>query len=97
MTTLLRIQGVFIYFYVVLYAITSIIGLFTALTNPDASTLILSIIFVPIAFLLHLLAQGHFSVARKADNYMKFCKVHGINNEKEQPEEFFKKFKKESK
>lgn len=97
MRTFIRIQGVLIYFYVVLYGISAIIGLFTAMSGIDSTSLGLAVIFAPIAYLLHLLAQGHFRLARQGDNYIKFCKVHGINDDKEHSEEFFRQFKKESK
>jgi hypothetical protein len=95
MTTLIRISAIFIYVSLVALGIQVIVGLFTGVT--DGGFLVTTILFVPIALLGHLYAQAHFSVARRADNYIKFCKVHEINNDKEYSEEFFKLFKKESK
>jgi hypothetical protein len=97
MTTYTRIQGYFMYFYVILYGFTAVIGFFDGLFRNDGFVLVMSMLFVPIGYLLHLLAQAHFRLARRADNYINFCKATGIDDDKEHSEKFFRQFKSEIK
>lgn len=98
MITYTKIQAVFIYFYAGIYGIVAVFGLFGGLISGDTGALAMSIIFVPIAYLLHLFAQAHFRLARRALNYINFCQAHGLNDDdKEHSVEFYKQFKLEVK
>jgi hypothetical protein len=82
------------YFYVILYGFTAVIGFIDAFFRSDTFLIIMCILYVPVAYLLHLFAQAHFRLARRADNYINFCKAVDIDNDKEYSEKFFSQFKK---
>lgn len=89
MTTLTKIQGVVIYIYAVIYGITSIAALFSSISSSDGSLFLLTLLFTPISYLLYLFGKAHFRLARRAENYIKFCKAHKLNDDKEHTEKFY--------
>ena len=94
MITWTKLQGYFIYFYAGLYGLGAVIGFFSSLTNDIGAGFLVLVVFAPIIYLLHLYAQAHFRIARRADNYIKFCKAMNLeDNEKEHSEKFFRQFK----
>ncbi len=88
-----NIQAVFIYFYGGIYGIAAMFSFFWGLFSGDTGLIGLSILFVPLAYLLHLFAQAHFRMARRTQNYINFCKAVDIDDTKEHSEKFFKQFK----
>jgi hypothetical protein len=97
MITWTKLQGYFIYLYAGIYGLGALIGFLSSLLNDFGTGILFLIVFAPIAYLLHLYAQAHFRIARRAENYIKFCKVHGISDDKEHSEEYFRLYKKEVK
>jgi hypothetical protein len=97
MITYTKFTAFYIYFNAGIFGITAPFAFFGGLFSMYVGALALSFIAVPIAYLLHLFAQAHFRLARRAKNYIMLCKVVGINDDKEHSEEFFERFTFESK
>jgi len=94
MITYTKLQAIFIYFYTGLYALAAVFAFFSGLFGGDESLMGLAILFAPLAYVLHLFAQAHFRLARRAANYLEFCKAVGIDNDKERSVQYFAQYKK---
>lgn len=91
----IKFNGVLHYITGTIYALAvfgSLIGSFN-----DGSLLILVIVFGLLAWLFIALGNGMFRVARKAENYTRFCNAQGIDVDKEHSEKFFSQYKMEVK
>lgn len=93
MIVYMQIAGALTYLYSGIYFLGGVFAFLYALISGDISLIILSIVFVPFGLIFFLFAQAHFRMARRTENYLKFCKIHKLDNEKVYSNEFFAKFK----
>lgn len=89
----MKVVGYFMYIYVAMYGIVGIFGFFSGFFGNDFSLVLMSLVFLPIAYLLHLFAQAHLRMARRTQGYINFCKAFNITDDKERSEMFFRQYK----